>query len=77
MTATRYHYNQGRCYMTIESRNDQFVAVAHNVDKEVSMEMSNPRPYANTLQWVLKFVGKVPPVDYDAYDQFLSERLGF
>jgi len=77
MTAIRYHYNQGRCYMTIEPRDDQYVALAHNVEKEVSMEMSNPRPYANTLQWVLKFVGKVPSVDYDAYDQFLSERLGF
>jgi hypothetical protein len=77
MTAIRYHYNQGRCYLTIEPRENQFVAVAHNVAKEASMEMSNPRPYANTLQWVLKYIGQVPPVNYDDYDQFLSERLGF
>ena len=77
MTAIAYHYNQGRCYMTIESRDDQYVAVAHNVEKGISMEMSNPRDYANTVQWVLKFIGQVPPIDYDAHEQYLSERLGF
>jgi hypothetical protein len=89
MSATIYSYNEGRCYITIESRNDrpdvnfdgefdnQYVAVAHNVESGASMEVSNPRCYTDTLQWVLKFIGQVPNVNYDQYDQYLSERLGF
>ena len=35
----------------------QYVAVAYNPEKNVSMVMSNPRGYYDTLQWVRKFCG--------------------
>ena len=34
-----------------------YVAVAYNPRKDVSMVMSNPRGYFDTLHWVRKFCG--------------------
>ena len=43
----------------IEESNDvyKYVAIAFNPEKNVSMVMSNPRGYYDTLQWVRKFCG--------------------
>ena len=35
----------------------QYVAIALNPEKNVSMVMSKPRSYYDTLQWVRKFCG--------------------
>jgi hypothetical protein len=35
----------------------KYVAIAFNPEKNVSMVMSNPRGYYDTLQWVRKFCG--------------------
>jgi hypothetical protein len=35
----------------------QYVAVAYNPEKNVSMVMSHPRSHYDTLQWVRKFCG--------------------
>ena len=35
----------------------QYVAVAYNPEKNVSMVMSKPRSHYDTLQWIRKFCG--------------------
>jgi hypothetical protein len=43
--------------ITDKECDNKYVAVAHNPEKNVSMVMSNPRSYYDTLQWVRSFCG--------------------
>jgi hypothetical protein len=66
-TSEVYHYHtnwkEGKVnqmwIQEIEESHDvyRYVAIAFNPEKNVSMVMSNPRSYYDTLQWVRKFCG--------------------
>lgn len=81
MTATLTSFNytaaQGsECKITITPQGDKFVCVASN-DK-ASMVLSEPRDYNGAVRWAKKFIGiDENQVDHDAYDMWLSERVGF
>lgn len=58
-----------------------FIVMATNVELGQSVEVSNPIDcIVKATEWARKFAG-VPvertQADYDAYDQWLSDRLGF
>jgi len=62
-TTSRWDWQDGKVnqmwIQEIEQSNDvyKYVAIAFNPEKNVSMVMSNPRGYYDTLQWVRKFCG--------------------
>ena len=62
-TTSRWDWQDGKVnqmwIQEIEESNDvyKYVAIAFNPEKNVSMVMSNPRGYYDTLQWVRKFCG--------------------
>ena len=76
--AQSYSYNQGKCVATVEATDtNQYVVRATNTEKNVSMIMSNPRPYDDAVAFAKRLAGVTEPVDCDAYEMFLSERQGW
>jgi len=76
--AQSYSYNDGKCVATVEATAaNQYVVRATNNEKNVSMIMSNPRPYDDAVEFAKRLAGVTESVDYDDLEMYLSERQGW
>lgn len=78
-----FQYNQGRCFSAVmcNPNGRGYVVTATNIELGQTIEVSDPiLCIQDATEWARKFAG-VPvertAADYDRYDQWLSERLGF
>lgn len=79
---TMFLYNQGRNFSSVmvNPNGKGYIVTATNVGKGVTIEVSNViESYDNALHRAMRFAGHSvsEPIDPDAYEQYLSERLGF
>jgi len=77
-----FAYNQGRNFAAImvNPNGKGYIVTATNVAKGVTMEVSNViQSYDDAVWWAKGFAGcrYTQPLDPDAVEQYLSERLGF
>jgi methyl coenzyme M reductase subunit C-like uncharacterized protein (methanogenesis marker protein 7) len=55
-----------------------YVILSHNTEKDCSMIVSNPIESLEVAHnRARRYVGISESFDYDSYDQWLSEKLGF
>lgn len=65
-------------YVMCNPNGKGYVVVSLNTEKDCAMIVSNPIESLEVAHnRARKFAGISEPFDYDAYDQYLSERLGF
>lgn len=75
-----FFYNDGRNYSAVlKNPNGRgYVVTATNVAKGETMVVSNPiETIEQAHHRAKRFAGHTEPVDHDALEQYLSERLGF
>jgi hypothetical protein len=77
-----FFFNKGKCFSTVicNPNGNGYVVTVTNVAKGVTMEVSNPiGSYSEALDRAKRYAGHSvsKPIDPDAYEQYLSERLGF
>ena len=75
-------YNQGRNFSSVmvNPNGKGYIVTATNVGKGVTMEVSNPiESIEEATRRAMRYAGHSvsEPIDPDAYEQYLSERLGF
>lgn len=77
-----FPFNQGKVFSAVmkNPNGKGYVVTVTNVAKGVTMEVSNPiTTYDEALHRAKRYAGHSvsEPIDPDAYEQWLSERLGF
>lgn len=77
-----FTFNQGKVFSAVmcNPNGKGYVVTATNVAKGVTVEVSNPiASYDEALHRAMRYAGHSvsEPIDPDAYEQYLSERLGF
>lgn len=78
MANVSFPYNNATCVVSIEERGNSYVLVAKNVTKGIEMDVSNPiQDLDEAISRAKRFAGVYEPLDPDAVEQYLSERLGF
>ena len=73
-------YNEGRNFSAVmcNPNGKGYIVTATNVGKGVTIEVSNViESYDDALHRAMRFAGHNEPLDPDAVEQYLSERLGF
>ncbi len=75
-----FNYNDGRNFsaVMINPNGKGYIVTATNVAKGITIEVSNViESYEKAYHRARLFAGHRDTFDYDAHDQYLSERLGF
>ena len=75
-----FPYNDGRNYsaVMVNPNGRGYVVTATNIAKGETMVVSNViETIEQAHQRAKRFAGHTDPVDHDALEQYLSERLGF
>ena len=77
-----FPFNQGKAIAAVmcNPNGKGYVVTATNVAKGITIEVSNPiESYDDALYHAKRYAGHSvsEPIDPDAYEQYLSERLGF
>lgn len=75
-----FFYNDRQCYsaVMVNPNGRGYVVTATNVAKGETMVVSNPiETIERAHERAKRFAGHIDPVDHDAIEQYLSERLGF
>lgn len=75
-------FNQGKVFSAVmcNPNGKGYVVTVTNVAKGVTVEVSNPiESIEDATRWAKRYAGHsiYEPIDPDAYEQYLSERLGF
>ena len=77
-----FFFNQGKVFSAVmcNPNGKGYVVTVTNVAKGVTLEVSNPiESIEDATRWAKRYAGHsiYEPIDPDAVEQYLSERLGF
>jgi hypothetical protein len=75
-------FNEGKVFSAVmcNPNGKGYVVTVTNVAKGVTLEVSNPIDSIEAAtRWAMRYAGHSvsEPIDPDAYEEYLSERLGF
>jgi hypothetical protein len=77
-----FAFNQGKVFsaVMVNPNGKGYVVTVTNIAKGVTVEVSNPiESIEDATRWAKRYAGHSvsEPLDPDAVEQYLSERLGF